>query len=125
ELAGLGVFRREPIEGSPRFDEMIGDPALHRREDVLPQHPSHASDVVLRRAGTASVCAEEGRAILRRESLHGEDEEPGSLPLANVTFRGAADSRIDDAGAKEVVAILERDREILRERFECRSVLEA
>src|SRR2546426_6611220 len=102
---------------------MIGDARLHRRKDVLPEQIPDAAYVVLCRAGTASVCAEKGRATLGRESLHGEDEEPGSLALADVPFRGAADSGLDDAGAEEVVAILERDREVLRERFECRSVL--
>src|SRR5207245_1711655 len=66
---------------------------------------------------------EERRAILRRESLQGEDEEPSSLPLADVPLRGAADSGLDDTGAEEVVAILERDREISREGFERRTVL--
>src|SRR2546428_1137698 len=102
---------------------MIGDARLHRRKDVLPEQIPDAAYVVLCRAGTASVCAEEGRAILGRESLHGEDEEPGSLSLADVPFRGATDSGLDDAGAEEVVAILERDREISRESFERRSVL--
>src|SRR2546426_12132580 len=102
---------------------MIGDARLHRRKDVLPEQIPDAAYVVLCRAGTASVRAEEERAILGRESLHGEDEEPGSLSLADVPFRGATDSGLDDAGAEEVVAILERDREISRERFERRSVL--
>src|SRR2546425_1126330 len=102
---------------------MIGDARLHRRKDVLPEQIPDAAYVVLCRAGTASVCAEKGRATLGRESLHGEDEEPGSLSLADVPFRGATDSGLDDAGAEEVVAILERDREISRECFERRSVL--
>src|SRR3989442_6700894 len=102
---------------------MVGDARLHRRKDFLPQPIPDAAYVVLCRAGTASVRAEEERAILGRESLHGEDEEPGTLSLADVPFRGATDSGLDDAGAEEVVAILERDREISRERFESRSVL--
>src|SRR3989449_8634562 len=100
---------------------MIGDARLHRRKDVLPEQIPDAAYVVLCRAGTASVRAEEGRAILGRESLHGEDEEPGSLSLADVPFRGATDSGLDDAGAEEVVAILERDCEISSERFERRA----
>src|SRR2546425_10668380 len=91
---------------------MIGDARLHRRKDVLPEQIPDAAYVVLCRAGTASVCAEEGRAILGRESLHGEDEEPGSLSLADVPFRGATDSGLDDAGAEGGVAILGGDREI-------------
>src|SRR3989441_12450674 len=102
---------------------MIGDARLHRRKDVLPEQIPDAAYVVLCRAGTASVRAEEERAILGRESLHDEDEEPSSLSLADVPFRGATDSGLDDAGAEEVVAILERDREISRECFERRSVL--
>src|SRR3989442_12996614 len=102
---------------------MIGDARLHRRKDVLPEQIPDAAYVVLCRAGTASVCAEKGRATLGRESLHGEGEEPGSLSLADVPFRGATDAGLDDAGAEEVVAILERDREISRECFERRSVL--
>src|SRR5256885_13302343 len=102
---------------------MIGDARLHRRKDVLPEQIPDAAYVVLCRAGTASVGTEKGRAILGRESLHGEDEEPGSLALADVPFRGATDAGLDDAGAEEVVAILEPDREISRECFERRSVL--
>src|SRR3989442_14775756 len=41
----------------------------------------------------------------------------------DVPFRGAADAGLDDAGAEEVVPVLERDREISRERFERRAVL--
>src|SRR3989449_8295213 len=102
---------------------MIGDARLHRRKDVLPEQIPDAAYVVLCRAGTASVCTEKGRAILGRESLHGEDEEPGTLSLADVPFRGATDAGLDDGGAEEVVAILEPDREISRECFERRSVL--
>src|SRR5439155_677904 len=123
QLTGHRIFRREPLEGAPRADEMLGDARLHRRQDVLAEEIPHASDVVLRRAGTTSVRTEERRAILRRESLQGEDEEPSSLPLADVPLRGAADSGLDDTGAEEVVAILERDREISREGFERRTVL--
>src|SRR5207244_190737 len=80
---------------------------------------SERTGVSARAAVVVQHCrAEEGRAILGRESLQGEDEQPSSLPLADVPFRGAADSGLDDAGAEEVVAVLERDREIPRERFE-------
>src|SRR3989454_3770488 len=102
---------------------MIGDAPLHRWKDVLPEQIPHASDVVLGRAGTASVRAEEGRSVFGRESLQREHEQSGSFPLADVPFRGAADPGLDDAGTEEVVAILERNREIPRERFERRTFL--
>src|SRR5881397_421146 len=66
---------------------MIGDAPLHRWKDVLPEQIPHASDVVLGRAGTASVRAEEGRSVFGRESLQREHEQPGSFPLADVPFR--------------------------------------
>src|SRR2546430_11430324 len=102
---------------------MIGDAPLHRWKDVLPEQIPHASDVVLGGGGTGSVGAEEGRSVFGRESLQREHEQPGSFPLADVPFRGAADPGLDDAGTEEVVAILERNREIPRERFERRTFL--
>src|SRR5437899_13089748 len=93
---------------------MIGDAPLHRWKDVLPEQIAHASDVVGGRAGTASVRAEEGRSVFGRESLQREHEQAGSLPLADVPFRGAADRGLDAAGTGQVAATFERTLEIRR-----------
>src|SRR3989442_13704024 len=97
---------------------MIGDAPLHRWKDVLPEQIPHASDVVLGRAGTASVRAEEGRSVFGRESLQREHEQPGSFPLADVPFRAAADPGLADAGPAAGAPLWERHPETPPERFE-------
>src|SRR5207245_1638903 len=77
----------------------------------------------LGRARTASVCTKESPAILGPESLDGQDEETCSLPLPNVPLGRPADSRLNDAGSEEVVAILKCYREMSRECFQGRAIL--